>query len=64
MEDDDAEWRVPGAQLAKPLAQHGGGADDEAGPEQAAGVQARQKDHQLDRLPEACIEDGVEERIK
>ena len=54
VEHDDAERRVPGAQLAQPLAQHGGGAHDEGGPEKAAGVQARQEHHQLDGLSQPC----------
>ncbi len=55
MQDYDAERRVPQAQLAQPLAQHGGGAHDDGGPEAAAVVQARQKHRQLHRLAQAHL---------
>lgn len=55
VQDDDAEGRVPEAELAQPLAQHSGGAHDDGGAEAAAVVQARQEHCQLHRLAQAHL---------
>lgn len=50
MQDDNPERRVPGPELPEPLPHDGGWADDEAGLEHVAAVQACQEDRQLDGL--------------
>ena len=50
VEDSHSKRRVPCAQLPKPLPQDGGRADNEAGAEFAAVMQASKKGHQLDGL--------------
>ena len=47
VQHDDAEGRVPQAQLAQPLAQHRRGAHDDGRPELARVVQPRQERRHL-----------------
>lgn len=55
MQNDHPEGGVPGPQLPQPLAHHSGRADNDAGLEHAAAVQACQEGGQLDGLAQAHL---------
>ena len=55
VQDDNAKRRVPQAQLAQPLAQHGGRAHDDGGAEATRVLQAGQERRDLDGLTEAHL---------
>ena len=55
MHDDHSEGRVPGPELPQPLAHDSGGADNDAGLEHAAAVEACQEGGQLDGLAQTHL---------